>query len=170
MTIFTRRTGSFQQAHVPYITVQPIVALCAYRNPVGLELGPGLGIKWVGLWQVSEFCQCSSQVSLAKVSVGVDMAVCECVCKLNIRQHSLPTSTSSPDTSNKTKQAKVLCCVCVCVWMCTLKKGHVCSRVVDAVTNLPRPPDGSRSKVTELLLDKHRSPASISHPLHFGNT
>lgn len=48
----------------------------------------------------------------------------------------------------------------------------MCCRVVVvvAVTNLPGPPDGSRSKVTELWLDKHRSPASISHPVHFGNT
>lgn len=46
----------------------------------------------------------------------------------------------------------------------------MCCRVVAAVTNLPGPPDGSRSKVTELWLDKHRSPASISHPVHFGNT
>lgn len=45
-----------------------------------------------------------------------------------------------------------------------------CRVVVVAVTNLPGPPDGSRSKVTELWLDKHRSPASISHPVHFGNT
>lgn len=50
------------------------------------------------------------------------------------------------------------------------KKGHVCCRVVAAVTNLPGPQDGSKSKVTELWLDKHRSPASISHPVHFGNT
>lgn len=46
----------------------------------------------------------------------------------------------------------------------------MCCRVVAAVTNLPGPQDGSRSKVTELWLDKHRSPASISHPVHFGNT
>ena len=61
--------------------------------------------------------------------------------------------------------------MCVCVSGCAhRKKGHVCCRVVDAVTNLPGPPDGSRRKVTELWLDKHRSPASISHPVHFGNT
>lgn len=35
------------------------------------------------------------------------------------------------------------------------------------VTNLPGAPD---SKVTELLLDKQRSPASISYPVLFGNT
>lgn len=69
-------------------------------------------------------------------------------------------------------------CACVCVRVCNCvygcahgKRGHVCCRVVVvAVTNLPGPPDGSRSKVTELWLDKHRSPASISHPVHFGNT
>lgn len=59
---------------------------------------------------------------------------------------------------------------CVCVDMHTERKGHVCCRVVAAVTNLLGPPDGSRSKVTELWLDKHRSPASISHPVHFENT
>lgn len=32
------------------------------------------------------------------------------------------------------------------------------------------PTDGNRSKVTELWLDKHRSPASISYPVRFGNT
>lgn len=46
----------------------------------------------------------------------------------------------------------------------------MCSRAVAAVTNLPGPPDGNRSKVTELWLDKHRSPTSISYPVHFGNT
>lgn len=46
----------------------------------------------------------------------------------------------------------------------------MCCRAVAAVTNLPGPPDGNRSKVTELRLDKHRSPASISYPVHFGNT
>lgn len=46
----------------------------------------------------------------------------------------------------------------------------MCCRAVAAVTNLPGPPDGNRSKVTELWLDKHRSPASISYPVHFGNT
>lgn len=106
--------------------------------------------------------------------------VCMCV---RWTLDSTPTSTSSPDTSNKTKQAKVLCCVCVrvcvsecvCVhmrvWKCAQKKRDMCGcRVVAAVTNLPGLPDGSRSKVTELWLDKHRSPASISHPVHFGNT
>lgn len=52
----------------------------------------------------------------------------------------------------------------------TQKRGHVCCRVVAAVTNLPGPPDGSSSKVTEPWLDKHRSPVSISHPVHFGKT
>lgn len=57
------------------------------------------------------------------------------------------------------------------MWTCAQKKRGMCGcRVVAAVTNLPEPPDGSRSKVTELWLDKHRSPASISHPVHFGNT
>lgn len=60
--------------------------------------------------------------------------------------------------------------VFVCVGMCTQEKGHVCCRAVAAVTNLPGPPDGNRSKVTELWLDKHRNPASISYPVHFGNT
>ncbi len=60
--------------------------------------------------------------------------------------------------------------MCVDVHTGKKKWGHVCCWVVAAVTNLPGPPDGSRSKVTELWLDKHRSPASISHPVHFGNT
>lgn len=58
----------------------------------------------------------------------------------------------------------------VCVDTCTQEKEHVCCRAVAAVTNLPGPPDGNRSKVTELWLDKHRNPASISYPVHFGNT
>lgn len=72
----------------------PTVAWCAYKNLAGLELGPGLGIKWLGVWQVSEFCHCGSQVLLAKVSAGVEMTVCECVCvcvyvgEVSIRQHS----------------------------------------------------------------------------------
>lgn len=64
-------------------------------------------------------------------------------------------------------------CSAGCVSLCThvhAEKGHVCCIVVSAVTNLLGPPDGSKSKVTELRLDKHRSPASISYPVHFGNT
>lgn len=96
--------------------------------------------------------------------VWVHLCVCMCATR---RLDSTPTSSSSPDTGNKTKQTTV---VWLCVWMCTQEKGQVCCRAADAVTNLPVPPDRSRNKVTELWLDKHRSPASISHPVHFRNT
>lgn len=61
-------------------SLEPIVMWCAYRNPNGWGLGPGLGIKWLVLWQVSELCQSGSQVLLTKVSAEVEMrGVCVCV-------------------------------------------------------------------------------------------
>lgn len=67
-------------------------------------------------------------------------------------------------------------CMWVWVWVCVLvdrcmkKGGAQCCRAVATVTNLLGPLEGNRSKVTELWLDKHRSSASISYPVHFGNT
>jgi len=64
-------------------------------------------------------------------------------------------------------------CVCVCVWGGGAhgRTGGMCAAGLLLLSPICRgPPDGSGSKVTELWLDNHRSPASISHPVHFGNT
>lgn len=65
-------------------------------------------------------------------------------------------------------------CVCVCADVGVhLRKGGMCAAGLLLLLLSPiwwGPPDGNRSKVTELWLDKHRSPASISYPVRFGNT
>lgn len=102
---------------------------------------------------------------------GNESCVCVrvCVCKVSIRQHSyLHLLMTPPIRLNRPRCYAPYHSLALCV--CALKKEARCCRAVAAVTNLPGPPDGNRSKVTELWLDKHRSPASISYPVHFGNT
>lgn len=49
LTTLTRSSSSFLEAHVQFVTEQPVDARCTFRHPAGFELGPGLGIKWLGL-------------------------------------------------------------------------------------------------------------------------
>lgn len=49
LTTLTGSSSSFLEAHVQFVTEQPVDAQCTFRQPAGFELGPGLGIKWLGL-------------------------------------------------------------------------------------------------------------------------